>query len=249
MPKASATIITKAKPSLLKASKSNEGLEVIITQKLGDLEKQLDCSLEELAHWQFEHQHIAVPTMLILLRTAVTYSLDPTLGQIIFIELDGQLKPYITINGWIAIIHRQAQFNGVQFQYSSTEKEGIPAWVQCTIWRKDCQEPIRTREYYQDMQSSDSAVKEMPIRVLRNRALSACARLAFGITIPELYRTDAKSLDKNNHPELPNESVKSQSPSRTLVKSESPLGTLAAIGNGPKTRSALLKIQLQSNTP
>jgi len=242
MPKPSAPAKVKLKPSLEKDAQINVELGKIITEKLGELENQLGCSHEELSLWHLKHQNILQTTMLILLRTAVTYELDPTLGQIIFIEVDGTHKPYITMNGWITIIHRQAQFDGVHFEYSPTETGGIPSWVECTIWRKDCKEPIRTREYYQDIQRSDSDAKEIPIRVLRNRTLSACARLAFGITIPELYVGSFKFPDINNHPKFSRGTTKPQS-LRAPVNSEHPSDTSE---KAPETRSALLKRQLQS---
>jgi len=126
MPKHSAAANLRLKPSPEKAIKNNEELEKIITKKLADLEKRLGCSHEELALWHLQHQHVAIPTMLMLLRCALTYELDPTLDQIIFIELNGKHKPYITMSGWIAIIHRQNQFDGMHFEYSPTEIGGIP---------------------------------------------------------------------------------------------------------------------------
>ena len=137
MPKPSAPAHLKLKPSPEKETKIHVELGKIITEKLGDLEKRLGCSSEELALWYIQHHHVAIPTMLMLLRSAITYELDPTLGQIILIELNGQHKPYITMNGWIAIIHRQAQFDGMHFEYSPIETGSIPSWVECTIWRKD----------------------------------------------------------------------------------------------------------------
>jgi len=241
MSKPSALANVKLKPSPEKDVKINVELGKIITEKLGDLEKRLGCSHEELALWHLQHQHVAMQSILMLLRSALTYELDPTLGQIIFIEVDGQHKPYITMNGWIVIIHRQVQFDGMQSEYSNIEIGGIPSWVECTIWRKDCKQPINVREYYQDVKDSGSTGKELPIRILRHRALSACARLAFGITTPGLNGSIASPLRENTDVKFPGRTTGDHTKSKPKFNYADPLN---ATQKGLGTRSALLKQKL-----
>ena len=245
MPKPSAPAHLKLKPVPKKETQINVELGKIITDKLGDLEKRLGCSHEELALWHLQHQHVAMLTMLMLLRSALTYELDPTLGQIIFIELNSEHKPYITMNGWIAIIHRQAQFDGMHFEYSPIEIGGIPSWVECTVWRKDCKQPINVREYYIDVKSSHLADKELPIRILRHRTLSACARLAFGITTPGPYGSVARPLGENTDEKFPGR------PTGTLSKTKPKfncINPLNGVHKGSDTRSALLKQKILINS-
>jgi hypothetical protein len=241
MPKISTSAHLKLKPASKKEIQINVELGKIITEKLEDLEKRLGCSHEELALWHLQHQHVAMLTMLLLLRSALTYELDPTLSQIIFIEVDGKYKTYITTNGWIEIIHRQAQFDGVHFEYSPIEIGGIPSWIECTIWRKDYKQPIGVREYYQDAKSSNLVDKELPIRILRHRALSACARLAFGITTPGLYGSVASPLGENADGEFPRCTSENHTKSKPKFNCADPLHRAH---KGPDTRSALLKQKL-----
>ena len=245
MSKPSAPAHLKLKPMPKKEVQIHVELGKIITEKLGELEKRLGCSPEELALWHLQHQHVAMQSMLMLLRSAVTYELDPTLGQIIFIELNGQYKPYITTNGWIDIIHRQCQFDGMHFKYSPTEIGGIPSWVECTIWRKDCKQPINVREYYIDIKSSHLADKELLIRILRHRALSACARLAFGITTPGLYGSITRPPGENSNGEFPGRTTGNSAKSKPKFNGADPLN---GMHKGPGTRSALLKQKLLINS-
>ena len=244
MPKPSNSANVKLKPMPRKEAQIHVELGKIITEKLGELEQQLGCSHEELALWHLQHQHVAMQSMLILLRAAVTYELDPTLGQIILIELDGEHKPYITMNGWVTIIHRQAQFDGMHFKYSPTEIGGIPSWVQCTIWRKDYKQPIGVREYYIDIKSSHFADKELSIRILRHRALSACTRLAFGIITPGLYGSGARFLGGGADGEFPGRTSGNHAKSKPKFNCADPLKAMPIV---LETRSDLLKQKLLTN--
>lgn len=217
----------------------------LISEKLDELQKRLSCSNYELTHWHEEHQHITQPVMLIFLRTALTYVLDPTLGQLIFISIDGKYKPYITMNGWITIIHRQSQFDGMQFTYPPTENGGILSWVECAIWRKDYKQPISVREYFQDIEHSESIEKEVLIqehmRVSRQRALSACARLAFGISTPELYGLDSTPQRK----QTPSQQTSVDNSVQTYPKEAfHSAASQSAIPREFKTRSSLLRENL-----
>jgi len=241
MPKPSRSANLKLKPSSEKETQINEKLGKIITEKLGELENQLGCSHEELALWHSQHQHVAMLNMLMLLRSALTYELDPTLGQIILIEVDSTHKPYITMNGWIVIIHRQAQFDGMQFEYSNIEIGGIPSWVECTIWRKDCKQPINVREYYQDVKDSNFTDNELSIRILRHRALSACARIAFGIATPGLLGSITRSLGENGDVEFSGRSNSDHAKSKPKFNCSDPINTTP---KGFETRSSLLKQKL-----
>jgi hypothetical protein len=41
------------------------------------------------------------------------------------------------------------------------------------------------KEYFSEMKTEHAAWQQMPRRMLRHRAMQQCARLAFGITVPE----------------------------------------------------------------
>jgi hypothetical protein len=58
-------------------------------------------------------------------------------------------------------------------------------WMGCTIYRTDRIKPIEVKEYFTEMKTEHAAWQQMPRRMLRHRAMQQCARLAFGITVPE----------------------------------------------------------------
>ena len=45
--------------------------------------------------------------------------------------------------------------------------------------------PIEVKEYFCEIQTEHSVWKEMPRRMLRHRVIAQCARLAFGVSVPE----------------------------------------------------------------
>jgi hypothetical protein len=55
----------------------------------------------------------------------------------------------------------------------------------CAIYRTDRVKPIEVKEYFSEMKTEHAAWQQMPRRMLRHRAMQQCARLAFGITVPE----------------------------------------------------------------
>jgi uncharacterized protein YlxP (DUF503 family) len=56
--------------------------------------------------------------------------------------------------------------------------------------------PIEVKEYLCEIQTEHSIWKDMPRRMLRHRVLAQCARLAFGISIPELNnQVDSRKIN------------------------------------------------------
>jgi hypothetical protein len=109
------------------------------------------------------------------------------LGQIDWeANLDGSYEGYIPIDGWISLIHRQPTFQGIHFHQSPETEHEIPIWMECTIYRSDLTHPITVREYYAELKTDHPMWSQMPRRMLRHKTLQQCARLAFGISAPEL---------------------------------------------------------------
>ena len=76
-------------------------------------------------------------------------------------------------------------FCGIEFSEASELDQGIPIWMGCAIYRTDRVKPIEVKEYFSEMKTEHAAWQQMPRRMLRHRAMQQCARLAFGITVPE----------------------------------------------------------------
>ena len=231
----------------------------LIEVKLQTLSNTLKIDSEETGLWFSEHSHIHQTIMLLFLRIANQHSLDPTIGEIIFIQVENEkIKPFITTNGWIKLIHRENQFDGMVFNYpdaylsepvnklsnpSNASLDLLPAWVECTIWKKDCAHPIHVREYLQEGTISEISEQNKALRQLRNHALSACAKIAFGITTPELYTIQPNPLaGKGQNKEPINPIKRTQSGVTALttgLKAQTP-------SIQSQSRSALLKQTLQS---
>jgi hypothetical protein len=148
------------------------------------------CSLgiviEELRNWA---QEAMVPENVLksALATAKRYQLNPLLGQIDWeLNHEGDYEVYIPIDGWISLIHRQPTFQGIAFNQSPGTENGIPIWMECTIYRCDLTHPVTVREYYAELKTDHPVWQHMPRRMLRHKTLQQCARLAFAINTPEL---------------------------------------------------------------
>ncbi len=161
---------------------SEPTLDILVTE----LANTLGITSQELSHWAKE---AVVPeeVLKLILRVAKRYQLNPLVGQIDWeLNLDGSYEVYIPIDGWIAMIHWEPSFKGLTFSQATETEEGIPIWMECSIYRADLIQPITVREYYTELKTDHPIWIQMPRRMLRHKTLQQCARLAFGISVPEL---------------------------------------------------------------
>jgi hypothetical protein len=146
----------------------------------------LGISTQELSHWA-KDAIVPEEVLILILRVAKRYQLNPLVGQIDWEQnLDGSYEVYIPIDGWIAMIHREPSFKGLTFSQATETEEGIPNWMECSIYRTDLIQPMTVREYYAELKTDHPIWMQMPRRMLRHKTLQQCARLAFGISVPEL---------------------------------------------------------------
>jgi hypothetical protein len=146
----------------------------------------LAISSQELSHWAKEA--VAPKEVLkLILRTALRLKLNPLQGQIDWeLNLEDEYEVYIPIDGWIAIIHREPSFRGLTFDQSPENDQGVPIWMECSIYRSGLIQPMTVREYYAELKTDHPIWNQMPRRMLRHKTLQQCARLTFGISVPEL---------------------------------------------------------------
>lgn len=130
----------------------------------------------------------SVPQCLLIpiLLTSQRLRLNPLLGQIAW-ELNEKnyWEVFIPIDGWITMIHREPSFQGITFNESNQIENGIPIWMECSIYRSDLVHPITVREYFIELKTEHPMWIQMPRRMLRHKTLQQCVRLAFGIVMPE----------------------------------------------------------------
>jgi len=174
---------------LLDGDHPNLSSEPTLDRLVTEVANSLRISTQELSHWAKE---VAVPkeVLKVILRTALRFKLNPLLGQIEWeLNLNGSYEVYIPIDGWIAIIHREPSFKGLTFSQATETEEGVPLWMECSIYRADLMHPMTVREYYAELKTDHPIWNQMPRRMLRHKTLQQCARLAFGISVPELKIT------------------------------------------------------------
>ena len=121
-----------------------------------------------------------------LLIAAENYQLNPLNREIFAISQSIEpLQPVLLVvgvDGWSKILNAHPQFDGVQFVESSDQPENVPLWIECTIYRKDRSVPISVKEYFQEVRGEHISWLTHPRRMLRHKALTQCARLAFSLS-------------------------------------------------------------------
>jgi len=133
----------------------------------------------ELMAWVDLQIDVPAKTILSLLRSMQSLHLDPLCEEIGFTKYDdGQWQVLITIEGCSKLLNHHPQFNGLVFNQADTLLEGVPEWIECSIYRKDRVLPTTVREYLMEVRGENAIWQKMPRRMLRHRALQQCVRLA-----------------------------------------------------------------------
>ena len=159
--------------------------------------KELGYTANELTTWLNQIQNTPEEVQINALRLITKHALDPFTDEIsIHNYEDGHWQAFITIDGWAKLINSHPAFNGISFVESEEIVNGLPVWMKCIIYRKDRAAPIEVKEYLSEIQTEHSIWKDMPRRMLRHRVIAQCARLAFGISVPEYRPT--KNLSKSS---------------------------------------------------
>jgi len=110
------------------------------------------------------------------------YRLNPFIRQIYaFLAKGGGIVPVVSVDGWIAIINRQSQLDGIEFEDTLNEAGKLVA-VSCSIHLKNRKFPVRVAEYLSECYRNTEPWNAMPFRMLRHKALIQAGRIAFGLT-------------------------------------------------------------------
>ena len=151
----------------------------LIDKELGRAAAGLGVDEGELKAWIDLQIEVPAKTILTLLRSVQSLQLDPLCDEIGFTQFeDGQWQVFITIEGCSKLLNQHPQFNGLVFTQADTLIDGVPEWIECTIYRKDREVPTTVREYFTEVRGEHSIWQKMPRRILRHRALQQCVRLA-----------------------------------------------------------------------
>lgn len=113
---------------------------------------------------------------------AKEYDLNPFTKEIYaFPSSRGGIQPIVPIDGWIKIINRHADFDGMEIDDQHTEGEGLTA-VTCRMYRKGRSHPVAVTEYMNECKRETPSWKRWPSRMLRHKAVIQAARYAFGFS-------------------------------------------------------------------
>jgi hypothetical protein len=136
-----------------------------------------------------------------LLLAAERLGLDPLGGEIYAVPggpgAAGPALLVLGVDGWCRVLNAHPAYLGVEFREGPNREPvahgiqgagkavafegGLPAWVECTLHRKDRRVPTTVREYMAEARTDSPAWMSHPRRMLRHKALVQCARVAFGL--------------------------------------------------------------------
>ena len=151
----------------------------LIDKELARAAAGLGIDEGELKAWIDLQIEVPAKTILTILRSMQNLHLDPLCDEIAFTQYDdGQWQVFITIEGCSKLLNQHPQFNGLAFNQADTLIDGVPEWMECTIYRKDRTVPTMVREYLTEVRGENPIWQKMPRRMLRHRALQQCVRLA-----------------------------------------------------------------------
>jgi RecT family len=181
----STKIVTLGAGSIIKSSgqtnitQSIELFNNLIAKELARAASELGIDVAELKAWIDLQIEVPAKTILTLLRMMQSLHLDPLSEEIGFAQYeDGQWQVFITIDGCSKLLNQHPQFNGLHFTQADNLIDGIPEWIECSIYRKDREVPTTVREYLAEVRGENEIWRRMPRRMLRHRALQQCVRLA-----------------------------------------------------------------------
>lgn len=147
----------------------------------------LKIESDDIQLWLDQYLGITLYTQIQLLRLASKYQLDPLSDEVNLLETKDGYLPFITIDGWAKLINQHPQYAGMSLRDSTELIDGIPTWMECTIYRNDRILPIVIKEYFEEVKTDHPSWQQMPRRMLRHRVIQQCARLALGISAQESF--------------------------------------------------------------
>lgn len=109
------------------------------------------------------------------------YGLNPLTREIYaFPAKGGGIQPIVGVDGWMSMINRHPQYNGMEFD--DIRENGQLIAIRCRIYRKDRDMPISVTEYMDECRGVSEPWKRWPVRMLRHKVVIQTARYAFGFS-------------------------------------------------------------------
>ena len=118
--------------------------------------------------------------LLALVVTANTFQLNPLLRELYaFPKKGGGIVPLVGLDGWLKIANRQPNFDGMEVEVFGDGPK--PTHAICRIHLKDRAHPVTITEYFDECKRDTDSWRQMPRRMLRNKAIIQAVRVAFGV--------------------------------------------------------------------
>jgi len=118
--------------------------------------------------------------LMAFLSVANEYKLNPLTKEIFAFPANGGIQPIVSIDGWMTMINRHPQYDGMEFV--DHHEEGKLVAITAKIYRKDRQHPIQVTEYMSECRRKSTTWDRWPARMLRHKAAIQGARYAFGFS-------------------------------------------------------------------
>ncbi len=155
----------------------------LIEKEIERAAKQIEITTLELKAWIDLQLEAPSKVILNLLRTMQRFNLDPFNEEISLKKYeDDSWGVFISVDGLSKLLNQHTQFNGLHFTQSEVLIDGVPEWMECSIYRRDRVMPLTVREYFLEVKSDQSIWGKMPRRMLRHRVLQQCVKLAIGLS-------------------------------------------------------------------
>lgn len=188
----------------LRTKETTSKLELMIQNLVEKAAQKIGIDKEGLQEYLTE-KGLGDPQLAIgSLRLIQEHDIDPTLDHLDYIEenLDSRKskKLFITLNGCIKIMNSHPCFQGIEFTNSEMKDKDAPDWIECTIYRSDRIKPIVVREYLSEANQESEIWQKMPSRMLRNRALTQCVKIAFGVNAIDLDHINPIAITNTSPP-------------------------------------------------
>jgi len=114
---------------------------------------------------------------------ANTYKLNPILKEMyVFPSKSGSIIPIVSIDGWISLVNRNPDFDGVELIENEDDQGNLKS-VTAKFRLKKKANPVAVTEYMAECcDNSKEPWKRWPRRMLRHKAYIQGARIAFGLS-------------------------------------------------------------------
>jgi phage recombination protein Bet len=211
------------------AAEEPKKLVVRFAERYGVEPNRLLKTLKATAFRQRDNKPITDEQMQALLIVAEAHGLNPWTKEIYAFADKDAIIPIVSVDGWARIINEHRQMDGVEFAYAGAlvehpkgEHKPCPAWIECSISRKDRAKPITVREYFDEVYQPPRGQNRYAgpwqthtKRMLRHKAWIQCARLAFGFAgiydedeaerIQDRHEVEKPTITRSGPPDLEDE--------------------------------------------